>query len=145
MLTHSLLKSDIFWPRIRTCLYLKMLPLVLSKAIELSLVTLWQVRTCSIAVCLSLPSHSWFPKFRVSLFFFCVGPRILSWGFICYSIKIFFLILHKNIFIDKYITRTDILNSRMLCSVTYALQINLSSLPFTVLVWDGFHEKDQSN
>ena len=44
-----------------------MRPLVLSKAIELSLVTLGQVRTCSIAVCLSLPSHSWFPSYRASL------------------------------------------------------------------------------
>ena len=70
MLTRSLLQSDIFRPRIRTRLYLKMRPLVLSKAIELNLVTLWQVRTCSIAVCLSLLSHSWFPNYRVSLIFF---------------------------------------------------------------------------
>ena len=61
---------DIFWPRIRTRLYLKMRPLVLSKAMELSLVTLWQVRTWFVAVCLSLPSHSWFSSYRVSLFFF---------------------------------------------------------------------------
>ena len=78
MLTHcSLLHCDIFRPRIRTRLYFVMCPLVLSKAIELSLVTtdhlvtLWQVRTCSIAVCLSLPSHSWFPSSRVRFFFFC--------------------------------------------------------------------------
>jgi hypothetical protein len=74
MLTCSLSQSDIFWPRIRTCLYLKMRPLVPSKAIELSLVTLWHVRTCSIAVCLSLTSHCWFLSYRVSLVFFCVGP-----------------------------------------------------------------------
>ena len=42
----------------------------MSKAIELSLVTLWQVRTCSTAVCLSLASHSWFPSYGVSLIFF---------------------------------------------------------------------------
>jgi len=54
-----------------------MRPLVLSKAIELSLVTLWQVRTCSVAVCLSLPS--WFLSYRVSLvFFFCVRSRMLQ-------------------------------------------------------------------
>ena len=47
-----------------------MRPLVLSKVIKLSLVRLWQVRTCSVAVCLSLPSHSWFPSYRVSLVFF---------------------------------------------------------------------------
>jgi len=69
----SLLQS-VFRPRIRTRLHLKMRPLVLSKAIELSLVTLWQVRTRSMAVCLSLPSHSWLPSYRVSLVFFCVGP-----------------------------------------------------------------------
>jgi len=70
MLTHSLLQSDIFRPRIRTRLRLKKRPLVLSKVIKLSLVRLWQVRTCSVAVCLSLPSHSWFPSYRVSLVFF---------------------------------------------------------------------------
>jgi len=51
-----------------------MRPLVMSKAMEQSLVTLWQVRTCPIAVCLSLPSHSWFLNCRVSLVYFCVGP-----------------------------------------------------------------------
>jgi hypothetical protein len=71
MLTsRSLLQSDIFWRRIRTHLYLKIRPLVLSKAIKLSLVRLWQVRTCSIVACLSLPSHSCFPSYRVSLVFF---------------------------------------------------------------------------
>jgi hypothetical protein len=34
----SLFQSDIFQPKMRTCLYLKMHPLVLSKVIELSLV-----------------------------------------------------------------------------------------------------------
>jgi hypothetical protein len=66
----SLLQSDIFRPRARTRLFLEMCPLVLSKAIELSLVRLWQVRTYSITVCLSLPSHSWFPSYSVSLVFF---------------------------------------------------------------------------
>jgi hypothetical protein len=51
-------------------------PLVLSKAIELSLVTLWQVKTCSITVCSSLPSHSWFLSYRVSLFFFFVSDLV---------------------------------------------------------------------
>ena len=67
----SRLQSDIFRPKIRTRLYLKMRPLVLSKAMELGLVTLWQFRTRSIAVCLSLPSHSWLPSCRVSLVFLC--------------------------------------------------------------------------
>ena len=75
----SLLQSDIFRPRIRTRLYLKMRPLVLSKAIELSLVTLWQVKTCSIAVCLSLPSHSWFPSYRISLVFFVSDHVHYAW------------------------------------------------------------------
>jgi hypothetical protein len=70
MLTRSLLQSEIFRPRIKTPLCLKMHTLVMSKAIKLSLVTLWQVRTCSIAVCLSLPSQSWFLSYRVSLVFF---------------------------------------------------------------------------
>ena len=64
-----------FPTRIITRLYLNMRPLALSKAIELSLVTLCQVRTYSIAVCLSLPSHSWFPSYRVSLFF-CVSDHV---------------------------------------------------------------------
>jgi hypothetical protein len=76
----SLLQSNIFRPRIRTRLYLKMRPLLLSKAIELSLVTLWQVRTYTIAVCLSLPSHSWFPSYRVSLFFLCRTSYITTRG-----------------------------------------------------------------
>jgi hypothetical protein len=60
-----------------------MRPLVLSEAIELSLITLWQVRTCSIAICLSLPSHSWFPSYRASLvfFFFCVCVCRTSYTF----------------------------------------------------------------
>jgi hypothetical protein len=70
-----LLQSNIFQLRIRTRLYLKMRPLVLSKVIKLSLVTLWQVRTYSVAVCLSLPSDSCFPSYTVSLIFFCVGPH----------------------------------------------------------------------
>jgi len=40
LLTRSLLQSDIFRPRIRTRLYLKMRPLVLGKAVELSRVAL---------------------------------------------------------------------------------------------------------
>ena len=65
-----ILQSDIFRLRMRKPLYLKMCPLVLTKVIKLILVTLRQVRTCSIAVCLSLPSHSWFPSYWVSLIFF---------------------------------------------------------------------------
>jgi hypothetical protein len=81
MLTRcSLLHSNIFRPRVRTRLYLNTRPLVLSKAMELSLVSRWQVRTCSITISLSLPSHSRFPSYKVSLvffFFFCAGPRIM--------------------------------------------------------------------
>jgi hypothetical protein len=95
MLTRcSLLQSDIFRPRIKTRLCLKMRPLVLNKAIMLSFVTLWQVRTCSIALCLSLPSHSLFPSYRVSLVFF-VSDQVQSvcWcycraGPVCIKIKI---------------------------------------------------------
>jgi hypothetical protein len=71
MLTSSLLQSDIFRPRLRTRLYLKMRPPVLSKAILLSLGTLWQVRKCSVAICLILPSPSCFLSYSVSLSF-CV-------------------------------------------------------------------------
>jgi hypothetical protein len=56
MLTRcSLLQSDILRPRVKTRLYLKMRQLVLSEAIELKLVTLWQDRSCSIAVYLFHP------------------------------------------------------------------------------------------
>ena len=72
----SLLQSDIFRPRIRTRLYFKMCPLVLRTVIELSLVTLWQVRICSIVIYLSLPSHSWFLSYRVSLVFLCATSYI---------------------------------------------------------------------
>ena len=58
-----------------------MRPLVLSKAIGLSLVTLSQVRTCSIAVCLSLTSHSWFPSYRISLFCVCVCRTSYTWTY----------------------------------------------------------------
>jgi hypothetical protein len=34
----------------------------------------FKVRTYSIAVCLSLPSHSWFPSYRASLVFFVSDP-----------------------------------------------------------------------
>jgi hypothetical protein len=92
----ALLQSDSFWLRIRTHLYLKMHPLVLSKAIELSLVTLWQVGTCSMAVCLSLPSHSWFLSYRVSLVFF-VGPRTLFlWMCTCVCVRVTHLIKTKT-------------------------------------------------
>jgi hypothetical protein len=71
MLNHcSLLQSSIFRSRIKTRLCLKFRPFVRSKVIKLSLVTLWQVRTCSITACLSIPSHSWFPSYRVSLVIF---------------------------------------------------------------------------
>ena len=80
MLTRSLLQSDIFQLRIRTRLYFKMRPLVLSKAIELSLVTLWRVRTCSIAIYLSLPSHSWFLGYRfLFVFVLCVCSPPHMW------------------------------------------------------------------
>jgi len=53
----SPLQSNILRPWKETRLCLKMRPLVLPKAIKLSFVTLWLIRTCSIADCLSLPSH----------------------------------------------------------------------------------------
>ena len=56
--------------------------------------------------------------------------------FIMYSAVAYYLLQYgdilldsnKNIFIEEYITRTAILNSSIQFSVTYALQINLSSL-----------------
>jgi hypothetical protein len=62
--------------RVRKHLYLNTCPLVLSKAMELSTVSWWQVRTCSITISLSLPSHSRFPSYRVSLVFFFVSDHV---------------------------------------------------------------------
>jgi hypothetical protein len=45
-------------------------PLVLSKAMELSIVSWWQDITCSVTISLSLPSHSRFPSYKVSLVIF---------------------------------------------------------------------------
>jgi hypothetical protein len=70
MLTCSLLRSDIFHPRLWAPLHLKMRPLVLSKAIKLSFVTLFQPRTWSITTCLLIASPSSFPSYSVSLVFY---------------------------------------------------------------------------
>jgi hypothetical protein len=73
-----------------------MRPLVLSKAIERCLVTLSQVGTRFIAVCLSLPSHSWFPSYGVRLSLcVCVSdhvhippsPNLTPMSFTCPSLN----------------------------------------------------------
>jgi len=72
-----------------------MRPLVLIKRMELSLLTLWQVRICSIASCLSFPSHSCFSSYRVSLFYVCVCVCV----FVCrnmYSQNMWYLLLFHN-------------------------------------------------
>jgi hypothetical protein len=100
MLTRcSLLHANIFRPRVRKCLYLNTRPLVLSKAMELSVVSWWQVRTCSITISLTLPSHSRFPSYRVSLVFLCLTTLFVPNAYLKYwsnglSLIYFLLLLY---------------------------------------------------
>jgi hypothetical protein len=80
MLTRcSLLQSDIFRPRVKTRLYLKMRQLVLSEAIELKLVTLRQDRSCSIAVYLFHPPNLGSRAIGLVSFFFVSDLVYTTW------------------------------------------------------------------
>jgi len=117
----SLFQSDIFRP-IRTRLYFKMRPLVLSKGIELSLVTVWQAGTCSIAICLILSFHYSFQSYRVSLVFLCRTTYCVILGVSGKFQNTFVLkIFEGNLFLSHVLAQNETCNFLSMTSIIYQL------------------------